>query len=195
MNPRVPRSSALASRPPLDRQGGRPARRRLTLDELGNEVTGKTAAVSSPPWTTWSSRCPGSTSRSSQGPTPQRPPGCSRLGEVSHRPDLLEVLQKACRSLETGRDGPAPRADSVPGRLGPPPTPCWPPAPLPWPSGWRRSSGPRGWAHGRRGGRRLRHRPLVRGHDAHTSRSASLAAAASIDDLGRGLLWRAKATA
>ena len=76
MNPRVSRSSALASKAtgfPIAKIAARVAIG-YTLDEIRNDITGTTPAASSRRWTTSWSRCPASPSRSSPPRTRRSPP-------------------------------------------------------------------------------------------------------------------------
>jgi carbamoyl-phosphate synthase large subunit len=82
MNPRVSRSSALASKAtgfPIAKIAARLALG-YTLDEIANDITGRTRARSSRRSTTWSSRSRASTSRSSPAPTTRSRPACTRSG-------------------------------------------------------------------------------------------------------------------
>ena len=199
MNPRVSRSSALASKAtgfPIAKVAAQLAVG-FTLDEIRNEVTGKTAAAFEPTLDYVVVKVPRFNFEKFPGADPELTTRMKSVGEVmAIGRTFPEALQKACRSLETGRDGLG-DPDRRPGARhapAPPPRPCWPPAPGRPPTGWRRSSGPCGSA-----ARSTRWPPPPTstpgswtGSPASSRSGPRSPRAASIDDLGRGLLWRAK---
>ena len=151
MNPRVSRSSALASKAtgfPIAKVAAQLAVG-FTLDEIRNEVTGKTAAAFEPTLDYVVVKVPRFNFEKFPGADPELTTRMKSVGEVmAIGRTFPEALQKACRSLETGADGLGdPEGDPAPGTpRAPPPRPCWRPAPGPPPTGWRRSSGPCAWA-------------------------------------------------
>ena len=151
MNPRVSRSSALASKAtgfPIAKVAAQLAVG-FTLDEIRNEVTGKTAAAFEPTLDYVVVKVPRFNFEKFPGADPELTTRMKSVGEVmAIGRTFPEALQKASRSLENGRSGLGdPAGDPAPGTpRGRRPRPCWPPAPGRPPSGWRRSSGPCGWA-------------------------------------------------
>ena len=110
MNPRVSRSSALASKAtgfPIAKVAAKLAVG-YTLDELRNEITGGATPGerSSPASTTWSPRSRASRSRNSRRPTQRLTTQMKSVGEVmAMGRTFQESFQKALRGLEVGVDG------------------------------------------------------------------------------------------
>jgi len=126
MNPRVSRSSALASKAtgfPIAKVAAQLAVG-FTLDEIRNEVTGKTAAAFEPTLDYVVVKVPRFNFEKFPGADPSLTTRMKSVGEVmAIGRTFPEALQKAFRSLETGRDGLGwPQEDppwSRPGPLGP----------------------------------------------------------------------------
>jgi carbamoyl-phosphate synthase large subunit len=108
MNPRVSRSSALASKAtgfPIAKFAAKLAVG-YTLSEIPNDITKKPRPALSPPSTMWSPRCPGLPSKNSPARTPILTTQMKSVGEaMAIGRTFQESLQKALRSLETGRAG------------------------------------------------------------------------------------------
>jgi carbamoyl-phosphate synthase large subunit len=119
MNPRVSRSSALASKAtgfPIAKVAALLAVG-FTLDEIRNEVTGKTAAAFEPTLDYVVVKVPRFNFEKFPGADPELTTRMKSVGEVmAIGRTFPEALQKAWRSLETGRDGLAgPGPDPAPG--------------------------------------------------------------------------------
>jgi carbamoyl-phosphate synthase large subunit len=108
MNPRVSRSSALASKAtgfPIAKVAAQLAVG-LTLDEIRNEVTGKTAAAFEPTLDYVVVKVPRFNFEKFPDADPSLTTRMKSVGEVmAIGRTFSEALQKAFRSLETGRDG------------------------------------------------------------------------------------------
>jgi carbamoyl-phosphate synthase large subunit len=108
MNPRVSRSSALASKAtgfPIAKVAAQLAVG-FTLDEIRNEVTGKTAAAFEPTLDYVVVKVPRFNFEKFPGADPSLTTRMKSVGEVmAIGRTFPESLQKAYRSLETGRDG------------------------------------------------------------------------------------------
>ena len=108
MNPRVSRSSALASKAtgfPIAKVAAQLAVG-LTLDEIRNEVTGMTAAAFEPTLDYVVVKAPRFNFEKFPGADPELTTRMKAVGEVmAIGRTFPEALQKALRSLETGRDG------------------------------------------------------------------------------------------
>jgi len=108
MNPRVSRSSALASKAtgfPIAKVAALLAVG-FTLDEVRNEVTGKTAAAFEPTVDYVVCKVPRFAFEKFPGADPVLTTRMKSVGEVmAIGRTFPEALQKACRSLETGQDG------------------------------------------------------------------------------------------
>jgi carbamoyl-phosphate synthase large subunit len=108
MNPRVSRSSALASKAtgfPIAKVAAQLAVG-FTLDEVRNEVTGKTAAAFEPTLDYVVVKAPRFNFEKFPGADPSLTTRMKSVGEVmAVGRTFPEALQKAVRSLETGRDG------------------------------------------------------------------------------------------
>jgi carbamoyl-phosphate synthase large subunit len=108
MNPRVSRSSALASKAtgfPIAKVAAQLAVG-LTLDEIRNEVTGVTAAAFEPTLDYVVVKIPRFNFEKFPGADPVLTTRMKAVGEVmAIGRTFPEALQKAMRSLETGRDG------------------------------------------------------------------------------------------
>jgi carbamoyl-phosphate synthase large subunit len=108
MNPRVSRSSALASKAtgfPIAKVAALLAVG-FTLDEIRNEVTGKTAAAFEPTIDYVVCKVPRFAFEKFPGADPVLTTRMKSVGEViAIGRTLPEALQKAWRSLEAGRDG------------------------------------------------------------------------------------------
>ena len=108
MNPRVSRSSALASKAtgfPIAKVAAQLAVG-FTLDEIRNEVTGKTAAAFEPTLDYVVVKMPRFNFEKFPGADPSLTTRMKSVGEVmAIGRTFPEALQKAVRSLETGRDG------------------------------------------------------------------------------------------
>jgi carbamoyl-phosphate synthase large subunit len=119
MNPRVSRSSALASKAtgfPIAKVAALLAVG-FTLDEIRNEVTGKTAAAFEPTLDYVAVKVPRFNFEKFPDADPELTTRMKSVGEVmAIGRTFPEALQKAWRSLETGRDGlGSPPADPRPG--------------------------------------------------------------------------------
>jgi carbamoyl-phosphate synthase large subunit len=140
MNPRVSRSSALASKAtgfPIAKVAAQLAVG-FTLDEIRNEVTGKTAAAFEPTLDYVVVKVPRFNFEKFLGADHVLTTRMKSVGEVmAIGRTFPEALQKAYRSLEAGRDGlglpaedrPAGAAPGTPGAKGAPGTPGVPGAP------------------------------------------------------------------
>jgi carbamoyl-phosphate synthase large subunit len=108
MNPRVSRSSALASKAtgfPIAKVAAQLAVG-FTLDEIRNEVTGKTAAAFEPTLDYVVVKMPRFNFEKFPGADPSLTTRMKSVGEVmAIGRTFPEALQKAVRSLETGHDG------------------------------------------------------------------------------------------
>jgi carbamoyl-phosphate synthase large subunit len=108
MNPRVSRSSALASKAtgfPIAKVAAQLAVG-FTLDEIRNEVTGKTAAAFEPTLDYVVVKVPRFNFEKFPGADPSLTTRMKSVGEVmAVGRTFPEALQKAVRSLEAGRDG------------------------------------------------------------------------------------------
>ena len=128
MNPRVSRSSALASKAtgfPIAKVAAQLAVG-FTLDEIRNEVTGRTAAAFEPTLDYVVVKVPRFNFEKFPGADPVLTTRMKSVGEVmAIGRTFPEALQKACRSLETGRDGLGRPEDDPPQ----PPEPGAPPGP------------------------------------------------------------------
>jgi carbamoyl-phosphate synthase large subunit len=123
MNPRVSRSSALASKAtgfPIAKVAAQLAVG-FTLDEIRNEVTGKTAAAFEPTLDYVVVKVPRFNFEKFPGADPVLTTRMKSVGEVmAIGRTFPEALQKACRSLESGRDGLGAQAARVAGAPVPP---------------------------------------------------------------------------
>ena len=170
MNPRVSRSSALASKAtgfPIAKVAAQLAVG-FTLDEIRNEVTGKTAAAFEPTLDYVVVKVPRFNFEKFPGADPELTTRMKSVGEVmAIGRTFPEALQKASRSLENGRCRPRrPRRRPGPGHArGGPRGPAGRLRPADRRAAGGGRAGPAAGPDGRRGGRRLRHRPLVRGRD------------------------------
>jgi carbamoyl-phosphate synthase large subunit len=202
MNPRVSRSSALASKAtgfPIAKVAAQLAVG-FTLDEIRNEVTGKTAAAFEPTLDYVVVKAPRFNFEKFPGADHSLTTRMKSVGEVmAIGRTFAEALQKAVRSLEVGRDG-----------LGhPDDDPPWSPGAPIGPE--RRRELLRATATAHEGRLEAVERALRLGCTVEAVAAASsidpwfvdgiarivelraeLAAAASIDALDRDLLWRAK---
>jgi carbamoyl-phosphate synthase large subunit len=198
MNPRVSRSSALASKAtgfPIAKVAAQLAVG-FTLDEIRNEVTGKTAAAFEPTLDYVVVKVPRFNFEKFPGADPELTTRMKSVGEVmAIGRTFPEALQKACRSLETGRDGLGdPAGDPAPG------SPQAAPEALLAACGLPRADRLEAVERALRLGRGVEEVAaasdvdpwFVDGIARIVEVGAEVAAAASIDDLGRGLLWRAK---
>jgi carbamoyl-phosphate synthase large subunit len=198
MNPRVSRSSALASKAtgfPIAKVAAQLAVG-FTLDEIRNEVTGKTAAAFEPTLDYVVVKVPRFNFEKFPGADPELTTRMKSVGEVmAIGRTFPEALQKASRSLENGRFGLGdPDGDPAPGSAGAAPQALLAACALP---------------HADRLAAVERALRLGLGVEEVAAASAidpwfvdgiarivevgtEVAAAGSIDDLGRGLLWRAK---
>src|SRR5215204_5900617 len=199
MNPRVSRSSALASKAtgfPIAKVAAQLAVG-FTLDEIRNEVTGKTAAAFEPTLDYVVVKVPRFNFEKFPGADPELTTRMKSVGEVmAIGRTFPEALQKASRSLENGRSGLAdPAGDPAPGTPGAAPEALL--AACARPTADRLEAVERALRLGRRTVDEVAAASdidpwFVDGIARITEVGAELAAAASIDDLGRGLLWRAK---
>jgi carbamoyl-phosphate synthase large subunit len=107
MNPRVSRSSALASKATgFPSRASRPAGRGLTLDELTNEITGATPASFEPSIDYVVTKIPRFAFEKFKGSEPLLSTAMKSVGEVmAIGRNIKESMQKALRGLETGLDG------------------------------------------------------------------------------------------
>jgi carbamoyl-phosphate synthase large subunit len=198
MNPRVSRSSALASKAtgfPIAKVAALLAVG-FTLDEIRNEVTGKTAAAFEPTLDYVVVKAPRFNFEKFPGADPELTTRMKSVGEVmAIGRTFPEALQKAWRSLETGRDGLGhPAGDPAPG------TPQAEPGALlaacGRPTADRLEAVERALRLGGTVDRVAEASAVdpwfVDGIARIVEVGAEVAAARSIDDLGRGLLWRAK---
>jgi carbamoyl-phosphate synthase large subunit len=198
MNPRVSRSSALASKAtgfPIAKVAAQLAVG-FTLDEIRNEVTGKTAAAFEPTLDYVVVKVPRFNFEKFPGADPELTTRMKSVGEVmAIGRTFPEALQKACRSLETGRDGLGdPGGDPAPG------SPEAAPEALLAACGLPRAERLEAVERALRLGRGVDEVAaasdidpwFVDGMARIVEVRAEIAAAGSIDDLGRGLLWRAK---
>ncbi len=123
MNPRVSRSSALASKAtgfPIAKIAAKLAVG-YTLDELKNDITGgrTPALLRADRSTTWSPRCRVSPSRNSRAANSRLTTQMKSVGEVmAIGRSFQESLQKALRGLETGLDGLTSITHAAAGRRG-----------------------------------------------------------------------------
>jgi carbamoyl-phosphate synthase large subunit len=198
MNPRVSRSSALASKAtgfPIAKVAAQLAVG-FTLDEIRNEVTGKTAAAFEPTLDYVVVKVPRFNFEKFPGADPQLTTRMKSVGEVmAIGRTFPEALQKACRSLETGRDGLGdPAGDPAPGTPEAEPEALL--AACARPTAERLEAVERALRLGRSVDEAAAASDIdpwfVDGMARIVEVGAEAAAAASIDDLGRGLLWRAK---
>jgi carbamoyl-phosphate synthase large subunit len=198
MNPRVSRSSALASKAtgfPIAKVAAQLAVG-FTLDEIRNEVTGKTAAAFEPTLDYVVVKVPRFNFEKFPGADPDLTTRMKSVGEVmAIGRTFPEALQKACRSLETGRDGLGnPAADPAPDSPEAAPEALL--AACSRPTADRLEAVERALRLGRTVDKVAAASDIdpwfVDGIARIVEVGAELAAAASIDDLGRGLLWRAK---
>jgi carbamoyl-phosphate synthase large subunit len=198
MNPRVSRSSALASKAtgfPIAKVAAQLAVG-FTLDEIRNEVTGKTAAAFEPTLDYVVVKVPRFNFEKFPGADPGLTTRMKSVGEVmAIGRTFPEALQKACRSLETGRDGLGnPAADPAPDSPEAAPEALL--AACSRPTADRLEAVERALRLGRTVDKVAAASDIdpwfVDGIARIVEVGAELAAAASIDDLGRGLLWRAK---
>jgi carbamoyl-phosphate synthase large subunit len=123
MNPRVSRSSALASKAtgfPIAKVAAQLAVG-FTLDEIRNEVTGKTAAAFEPTLDYVVVKVPRFNFEKFPGADPVLTTRMKSVGEVmAIGRTFPEALQKAYRSLESGRDGLGAQAARIAGAPVPP---------------------------------------------------------------------------
>ncbi|MFL5879708.1 MAG: carbamoyl-phosphate synthase large subunit [Actinomycetota bacterium] len=198
MNPRVSRSSALASKAtgfPIAKVAAQLAVG-FTLDEIRNEVTGRTAAAFEPTLDYVVVKVPRFNFEKFPGADPHLTTRMKSVGEVmAIGRTFPEALQKACRSLETGRDGLGnPAADPDPG--SPEAVPEALLAACGRPTADRLEAVERALRLGATVEQVAAASDIdpwfVDGIARTVEVGAEVAAAASIDDLGRGLLWRAK---
>jgi carbamoyl-phosphate synthase large subunit len=194
MNPRVSRSSALASKAtgfPIAKVAAQLAVG-FTLDEIRNEVTGKTAAAFEPTLDYVVVKVPRFNFEKFPGADSDLTTRMKSVGEVmAIGRTFPEALQKACRSLETGRDGLAnPAADPDPGSPEALLAACG------RPTADRLETVERALRLGATVEQVAAASDIdpwfVDGIARTVEVGAEVAAAAAIDDLGRGLLWRAK---
>jgi carbamoyl-phosphate synthase large subunit len=198
MNPRVSRSSALASKAtgfPIAKVAAQLAVG-FTLDEIRNEVTGKTAAAFEPTLDYVVVKVPRFNFEKFPGADPELTTRMKSVGEVmAIGRTFSEALQKACRSLETGRDGLGdPSGDPAPHSPGAEPEALL--AACARPTADRLEAVERALRLGRSVDEVAAASDIdpwfVDGMARIVEVGAEAATAASIDDLGRGLLWRAK---
>ncbi|HZA82773.1 MAG TPA: carbamoyl-phosphate synthase large subunit, partial [Actinomycetes bacterium] len=198
MNPRVSRSSALASKAtgfPIAKVAAQLAVG-FTLDEIRNEVTGKTAAAFEPTLDYVVVKVPRFNFEKFPGADPGLTTRMKSVGEVmAIGRTFPEALQKAMRSLETGRDGlGAPEGDPAPGAAEADPAALL--AACGQPTQDRLEAVERALRLGRSVDEVAAASDIdpwfVDGIARIVEVRAELAAAGSIDNLGRGLLWRAK---
>jgi carbamoyl-phosphate synthase large subunit len=198
MNPRVSRSSALASKAtgfPIAKVAAQLAVG-FTLDEIRNEVTGKTAAAFEPTLDYVVVKVPRFNFEKFPGADPELTTRMKSVGEVmAIGRTFPEALQKACRSLETGRDGLGnPAGDPAPGSPEAEPEALL--AACARPTAERLEAVERALRLGCSVDEVAAASDIdpwfVDGMARIVEVRAAAAAAASIDDLGRGLLWRAK---
>jgi len=198
MNPRVSRSSALASKAtgfPIAKVAAQLAVG-FTLDEIRNEVTGKTAAAFEPTLDYVVVKVPRFNFEKFPGADPELTTRMKSVGEVmAIGRTFAEALQKACRSLENGRSGLGdPGGDPAPGSPGATPEALL--AACARPTAERLEAVERALRLGRTVEEVAAASDIdpwfVDGMARIVEVGAEAAAAASIDDLGRGLLWRAK---
>ena len=198
MNPRVSRSSALASKAtgfPIAKVAAQLAVG-FTLDEIRNEVTGRTAAAFEPTLDYVVVKIPRFNFEKFPGADHELTTRMKSVGEVmAIGRTFAEALQKACRSLETGHDGLGdPTGDPAPGSPGAAPEALL--AACARPTADRLEAVERALRLGRTVEEVAAASDIdpwfVDGIARVVEVGAEVASAASIDDLGRSLLWRAK---
>jgi len=198
MNPRVSRSSALASKAtgfPIAKVAAQLAVG-FTLDEIRNEVTGKTAAAFEPTLDYVVVKAPRFNFEKFPGADPELTTRMKSVGEVmAIGRTFPEALQKAGRSLENGRFGLGnPSGDPAPG--SPEAAPGALLAGCARPTADRLEAVERALRLGATVDQVAAASDIdpwfVDGIARIVEVGAEVAAAGPIDDLGRGLLWRAK---